>query len=61
MVNAQSRNVQIALTQGIVYLEAGEEIDPGLTSGVTGPNRGGPGSGDSIGPVRRGCEHAGML
>ena len=62
VVNAQSRNVQIALTQGIVYLEAGEEIDPAsYISGVTGPNGAGPGSGDSIGPVRRGCEHAGML
>ena len=39
VVNAQSRNVQIALTQGIVYLEAGEEIDPAsYISGVTGPN-----------------------
>ena len=39
VVNAQSRNVQIALTQGIVYLEAGEEIDPAsYLSGVTGPN-----------------------
>lgn len=39
VVNAQSRNVQIALTQGIVYLEAGEEIDPAsYISEVTGPN-----------------------
>lgn len=39
VVNAQSRNVQITLTQGIVYLEAGEEIDPAsYISGVTGPN-----------------------
>ena len=39
VVNAQSRNVQIALTQGIVYLEAGGEIDPAsYISGVTGPN-----------------------
>ena len=39
VVNAQSRNVQIALTQGIVYLETGEEIDPAsYISGVTGPN-----------------------
>lgn len=39
VVNAQSRNVQIALTQGIVYLEAGEEIDPAsYISGVTGLN-----------------------
>lgn len=39
VVKAQSRNVQIALTQGIVYLEAGEEIDPAsYISGVTGPN-----------------------
>lgn len=39
VVNAQSRNVQIALTQGIVYLEAGEELDPAsYISRVTGPN-----------------------
>ena len=38
VVNAQNRNVRIALTGGIVYLTAGEAIDPAAyVAGVTDP------------------------